>query len=57
MGIKEGRVNRVVLLADAAEVLVVLRLHELISHIGALVHQPLTKKNTDYIILTRACYS
>lgn len=44
MGIKEGRVNRVVLLADAAEVLVVLRLHELISHIGALVHQPLTKK-------------
>jgi hypothetical protein len=49
VGIKEGRVNRVVLLADAAEVLVVLRLHELISHIGALVHQPLTKKKTQII--------
>ena len=40
-GRKEGRGNRVMLLADAAEVLVVLRLHELLSVIAALVHQPL----------------
>jgi len=40
-GRKEGRGNRVMLFADAAEVLVVLRLHELLSVIAALVHQPL----------------
>jgi len=40
-GGKGGRGNRVVLLADAAEVLVVLRLHELLSDIAAVVHQPL----------------
>lgn len=36
--------DRVVLLADAAQILVVLRLHELLAHLAALVHELLKGK-------------